>query len=51
MQILEARRVLSADKRGSSWPVLVDTDDGVRFTKLRGAAQGTGALVAEVIVA
>jgi len=47
MQILEARRVLSADKRGSSWPVLVDTDDGVRFTKLRGAAQGTGALVAE----
>jgi hypothetical protein len=31
--------------------VLVDTDDGLRFTKLRGAAQGTGALVAEVIVA
>jgi hypothetical protein len=31
--------------------VLVQTDDGVRFTKLRGAAQGTGALVAEVIVA
>jgi hypothetical protein len=51
MQILDARRVLSADKRGSSWPVLVDTDDGLRFTKLRGAAQGTGALVAEVIVA
>ena len=51
MRILEARRVLSADKRGSSWPVLVDTDDGVRFAKLRGAAQGTGALVAEVIVA
>ncbi|HEV8236157.1 MAG TPA: hypothetical protein VGP84_16205, partial [Gemmatimonadaceae bacterium] len=51
MQIIEARRVLSADKRGSSWPVLVETDDGMRFTKLRGAAQGTGALVAEVIVA
>jgi hypothetical protein len=51
MQILDARRVLAADKRGSSWPVLVDTDDGLRFTKLRGAAQGTGALVAEVIVA
>jgi hypothetical protein len=31
--------------------VLVETDDGMRFTKLRGAAQGTGALVAEVIVA
>lgn len=51
MQIVEARRVLSADKRGSSWPVLVETDDGLQFTKLRGAAQGTGALVAEVIVA
>src|SRR5437899_5532930 len=51
MQIVDARRVLSADRRGSSWPVLVETDDGVRFTKLRGAAQGTGALVAEVIVA
>jgi len=51
MQILDARRVLSADRRGSSWPVLVETDDGIRFTKLRGAAQGTGALVAEVIVA
>lgn len=31
--------------------MLVETDDGVRFAKLRGAAQGTGALVAEVIVA
>jgi len=51
MQILDARRVLSADKRGSSWPVLVETEDGLQFTKLRGAAQGTGALVAEVIVA
>src|SRR5206468_7088021 len=41
----------SADRRGSSWPVLVETEDGLQFTKLRGAAQGTGALVAEVIVA
>jgi hypothetical protein len=49
--VLHARRVLSADRRGSSWPVLVETDDGIRFTKLRGAAQGTGALVAEMIVA
>jgi hypothetical protein len=49
--MLQARRVLRADKRGSSWPVLVETDDGPRFTKLRGAAQGTGALVAEVLVA
>lgn len=53
MRALHARRVLGADKRGSSWPVLVETEeDGERqFTKLRGAAQGTGALVAEVIVA
>jgi hypothetical protein len=49
--MVDARRVLAADKRGSSWPVLVETDDGPWFTKLRGAAQGTGALVAEVIVA
>src|SRR5438874_3351351 len=51
MQTLDALRVLSADRRGSSWPVLVETDAGILFTKLRGAAQGTGALVAEVIVA
>jgi hypothetical protein len=53
VRVLNARRVLGADKRGSSWPVVVETEeDGERqFTKLRGAAQGTGALVAEVIVA
>src|SRR5512132_1381195 len=51
VKIVDARRVLSADRRGSSWPVLVETDDGLRFTKLRGAGQGTGALVAEVVVA
>ena len=51
MRTIDARRVLAADKRGSSWPVVVDTDEGRWFTKLRGAAQGTGALVAEVIVA
>ena len=31
--------------------MLVDTSAGKRFVKLRGAAQGTGALVAEMIVA
>jgi hypothetical protein len=51
MRTVEGRRVLAAERRGSSWPVLVETEDGVLFTKLRGAAQGTGALVAEVIVA
>ena len=51
MQVLEATRVLRADRRGDSSPVLVETPAGVRFTKLRGAAQGVGPLVAEVIVA
>lgn len=51
MRIVEGRRVLAAERRGSSWPVLVETDAGVLFTKLHGAAQGPGALVAEVIVA
>ena len=50
MRIVEARRVLAAERGGSSWPIVVETDDGLRFTKLRGAAQGTGPLVAEVIV-
>lgn len=50
MQIVEALRVVSRDRTGSSWPVLVETVDGLRFTKLRGAGQGTGALVAEIVV-
>src|SRR4051794_33731128 len=48
---LAAKRVLAADLRGSSWPVVVDTDHGTRFTKLRGAGQGVLPLVAEIIVA
>jgi len=51
MRVVDARRILSADRRGSSWPVLVDAEGGPWFTKLRGAGQGTGALVAEMIVA
>jgi len=51
VKVLDGRRVLSADRRGSSWPVLVETDEGLRFTKLRGAGQGTGPLAAEIIVA
>ncbi|MGH7615962.1 MAG: HipA family kinase [Gemmatimonadaceae bacterium] len=50
MHIVDAQRILSADHRGSSWPVLADADGGPWFTKLRGSGQGTGALVAEVIV-
>jgi hypothetical protein len=51
VQRLDATRIISAERRGSSWPVLVETDAGRRFTKLRGAAQGTGPLVAEIVVA
>jgi len=43
--------VVSTVKRGSSWPVVVDTDSGRFVTKLRGAAQGLPALIAEVIAA
>lgn len=49
--VVQVIRVLRAERRGSSCPVLVETRDGVRFTKLRGAAQGTAPLVAEIIVA
>src|SRR6185503_17807483 len=50
MQTYRARRVLRADRRGSSWPVVVDTDAGLFYTKLRGAAQAPATLVAEIIV-
>src|SRR3954454_2704448 len=51
MQALRARHISSSRKRGSSWPVVVDADEGRFLVKLRGAAQGTAALVAEVVVA
>jgi hypothetical protein len=50
LPIHAARQVLAADLRGSSWPVVVDTDAGKRFTKLRGAGQGIQPLIAEIIV-
>ena len=50
MEALRALRILSGKRRGSSRPVVVETEAGARFVKLRGAAQGTGPLVAEVIV-
>lgn len=46
-----ARSVASAIRSGSSLPVLVDTPGGLFVTKLRGAAQGPAALIAEVVVA
>jgi hypothetical protein len=48
---VSAQRILRADRRGSSLPVVVETVNGPLFTKLRGAAQGTPPLVAEIIVA
>lgn len=44
-----AGRIRGRDRRGSSSPVVVDTAAGPHLVKLRGAAQGPGSLVAEVI--
>lgn len=38
-------------RKSSSSPVIVETEAGTYFVKLRGAGQGTAALVAEIIVA
>jgi hypothetical protein len=51
MDMHRAIRVVSADRRGSSRPVVIETEAGRFFTKLRGAAQGPSVLVAELIVA
>lgn len=48
---VSAVRVVSGKRRGSSRPIIVETAEGRRFVKLRGASQGTGALVAEMVVA
>src|SRR4029453_8969435 len=50
METYRARRGLRADRGGSSWPVLIDTEAGSFYTKLRGAAQAPASLVAEIIV-
>jgi hypothetical protein len=51
MRLHHARRVVSSEKRGSSRPIVVEADAGRFLVKLRGAAQGTAPLVAEVVVA
>jgi len=51
MEKLTITRVISGRSRGSSRPIIVDTASGKYFVKLRGAAQGSGALISEVIVA
>jgi hypothetical protein len=51
LRVHDALRVLAAERRGSSLPVVVQTAGRCFLTKLRGAAHGTAALVAEIIVA
>ena len=48
---VHATHVVRRERQGSSSPVVVETAHGLWFTKLRGAAQGTPALIAELIVA
>ena len=50
MKSVTATRAIEGGKRGSSRPIVVETDAGPCIVKLRGAAQGTGPLVAEIIV-
>jgi hypothetical protein len=49
MKTLRAQRILSTF-RGSSWPVLVDTNEQKVVVKLRGTAEGLRPLVAEIVV-
>jgi hypothetical protein len=51
VRVHRARRIVSSGKRGSSRPIVVETDAGRFLVKLRGAAQGTLPLVAEIVVA
>jgi hypothetical protein len=51
MESYRVRRVLAAVRSGNSLPVIADTPAGRFIVKLRGAAHGTAALVAEIVVA
>jgi hypothetical protein len=48
---MKIKRILARIRTASSSPVIAETETGTCFVKLRGAAQGTLALVAEIIVA
>ncbi len=50
MHRLKAHHILRALRSGSSSPVVVETEGGKFVLKLRGAAQGVRALVAELVV-
>jgi HipA-like protein len=51
MNTYRVRRILAAVRSGNSLPVIADTPAGPFIVKLRGAAHGTAALVAEIVVA
>lgn len=51
MQTYRAKRILRRERNASTSPVVVETDAGTCFVKLRGTGQGTLALAAEIIVA
>lgn len=51
LPLVQATRVVRCERLGSSLPVVVESSDGLWFTKLRGAAQGVPPLIAELIVA
>jgi hypothetical protein len=50
LRSVTATRAIEGGKRGSSRPIVVETEAGACIVKLRGAAQGTGPLIAEIIV-
>jgi hypothetical protein len=50
LKFVIATRALEGGRRGSSRPIVVETEAGACIVKLRGAAQGTGPLIAEVVV-
>jgi HipA-like protein len=51
VNVLTAIRAVEGGRRGSSRPIVVETEAGACLVKLRGAAQGTQPLIAEIIVA
>jgi hypothetical protein len=51
VRVLVANRITAGGRRASSRPLVVETSQGLLLVKLRGAAQGTGPLVAEIVVA
>ena len=51
MQSYRASRLIAAEYKSSTLPVLLETDGGTFFVKLVGTAQGVPLLIAEIIVA